>query len=73
MDNGVIIVEREMILADVFQSEFKGVDYTIYRFVDGKSLNIFNATNIKGDFEVGNVYLCSLAYKKNKLVVISAE
>lgn len=73
MDNGVVIVERELVFVDKFESEFKDKKYSICRFVDPESLNVYNATNIDGHFEKGMSYLCSIAYKKNKLVVISAE
>ena len=73
MDNGIVLIEREMILADHFESEFRGNKYNIYRFVEPETLSIYTATNIEGEFEIGETYTCQVGFKRNKLVVLSAE
>lgn len=67
------MIQRKMLFVDSFESEFRGNHYKIDRFVDLETLNIYSATNIKGDFQNGKVYTCTLNYKNNKLVVISVE
>jgi len=61
-----------MILVDLFESEFKGQNYTISRFVDAETLNIYTGTNLEGNLVVGQAYICGLTYKRNKLVVVLA-
>jgi len=73
MDHGIIVISREMILIHTFQSEFKGKNYNIYRFVDAENLNIYTGTNLEGDLTLGQTYECELTLKGNKLVVVSAE
>lgn len=73
MDNGITLVSREMILADVFQTDFKNKTYTIFRFVDLDSLNIYTGSNLDFDYQIGQTYECKLSLKGKKIVVISAE
>lgn len=73
MDTGINIGTKVMTLVDAFESEFRGKKYKIYRFVDNDKLEIYNATNLEQDLELGKDYVCTLAYKNSKIKIISVE
>lgn len=73
MDDIVEIGTKKMICVSYFENEFKGKEYKIYRFFDKETMNVYSATNIEGNFDVGKEYMCDLAFKRNKIVVISAK
>lgn len=73
MDEIVRIGSKKMICVSYFENEFKGKDYKIYRFLDKETMNIYSATNIEGDFDIGKEYVCDLAFKRSKIVVTSAK
>ena len=63
----------KMIYLDYFETELEGKKYTIYQFVEPKTLNIFNGTNLKGTFVQYQEYTCELVLKKGKLKIINAQ
>lgn len=67
------MLKRKMLFVDIFESDFKGNHYKVSRFVDIETLNIYSATNLDLDVEKGKVYICTLDYKKGKLVVSNVE
>lgn len=73
MDEIVNIGSKKMICVSYFENEFKGKKYKIYRFLEKETMNIYSATNIEFEFDVGKEYMCDLAFKRNKIVVISAK
>lgn len=73
MEDIVKIVSKKMVCVSYFENEFKGKEYEIYRFLDKDTMNIYSATNIEGNFEVGKEYICDLAFKRSKIVVTSAK
>ena len=61
-----------LIFLDSFKSSFKDKEYTIYQFLDSKSLTIISGTDLdlKGKkLEVFESYDCKIGLKSGKLKV----
>lgn len=65
--------KKKLILVDIFDSEFKGQKYTIYKFFDTDCGQYFNGTNLNKKLSVGKIYVCILDYKKGKIKVTDVE
>lgn len=64
-------MKLKLIFIDSFDSEFKGKNYTIYRFVDPTSLSIITGNNLAGKYEPYKLYECMIEFKNNKFKVTS--
>lgn len=62
-----------LVFLDSFDSEFKGNNYKIFRFLDPQSLTIISGTNLKGTYEQYKTYNCIIEFNHNKLKVVSAQ
>lgn len=62
-----------LLFLDSFESEFKGKNYKVFRFLDKQSLTILSGTDLKGDFTQFKPYECTIEWKNNKLKVVSTQ
>lgn len=62
-----------LVFLDSFDTEFKGNNYKIFRFLDPQSLNILSGTNLKDTYEQYKTYNCIVEFKNNKLKVVSTQ
>lgn len=62
-----------LVFLDYFESEFKGKNYKIFRFLDTQSFQIISGTDLKGTYEVYKTYKCKVEYTHNKLKVVDVQ
>lgn len=65
-------MELNLYLLEIWESDFQGKHYKMFRFIDKQSLTIINGTDLQGNLKVGNTYKCNVIYKNKSLKVVSA-
>lgn len=68
------MIQKELLMVDYFESEFKGKFYKISKFFDVDSGQFYTGTDIGLDkSSVGEMYNCYLEYKNKKMTVTKVD